>query len=364
METRARFKKKIVRIVLTLTAILLLNGLFAWSNRFSDFYFHRWYKWSSLAFRQVTGIVPFSIGDVIYTAWIVGGIFYLLKLCYKVVRLSWEEAGLQLLRGIQFLLSVYLAFIVLWGHNYERNSLTIDTGLVTGTYNTRQLYQLSDTLRQLVNLEKANTGDTTGVMKTDTAAIPVFKRAVTAYEAAAKNWPALEYKAPCIKKALFGHWLNYIGITGYLNPFTNEAQVNTTTPPVLQPFITCHEIAHQLGYAPEEEANFVGYLAATSIPDSHFRYAAHFDMFMYSVRQLGYRDTTLAKNIWNRTVPGVKADYKAIIDFYEPYTGKVDEYSTLLYDRYLKANKQNKGIRSYSEVTTWLIAYFKIKAKS
>jgi hypothetical protein len=361
METKARFKKIIVRIVLTLTAILLLKGLFAWSNHFSDFYFHRWYEWSSLTFRQVTGIVPFSIGDVIYTAWIIGGIFYLLKLCYKVIRLRWEQVGLQLLRGIHFLLSVYLAFLVLWGYNYERNSLTIDTGLVTGTYDTRQLYQLSDTLLHLVNLEKANTGDTIGVMKADTTGVPIFQRAAMAYDAAAKTWPALRYRAPSVKRTLYGHWLNYIGITGYLNPFTNEAQVNTTTPAVLQPYITCHEIAHQLGYAPEEEANFVGYLAATSIPDSHFRYAAHFDMFMYSVRQLGQRDTSLAKSIWNRVVPGVKADHKAIIDFYEPYTGKVDEYSAILYDRYLKANKQDKGIRSYSEVTTWLIAYFKIK---
>jgi Protein of unknown function (DUF3810) len=361
METKARFKKIIVRIVLTLTAILLLKGLFAWSNRFSDFYFHRWYEWSSLAFRQVTGIVPFSIGDVIYTAWIIGGIFYLLNLCYKVIRLRWEQVGLQLLRGIHFLLAVYLAFIVLWGYNYERNSLTIDTGLVTGTYNTQQLYQLSDTLLHLVNQEKANTGDTTGVMKADTSGLPVFKRAIQAYDAAAKTWPALRYRAPSVKRTMYGHWLNYIGITGYLNPFTNEAQVNTTTPAILQPYITCHEIAHQLGYAPEEEANFVGYLAATSIPDSHFRYAANFDMFLYSVRQLGQRDTTLAKSIWSRVVPGVKADHKAIIDFYEPYTGKVDEYSAILYDRYLKANKQDKGIRSYSEVTTWLIAYFKIK---
>ena len=361
METKVRIKKKIVRIVLTLTAILLLKGLFAWSNRFCDFYFHRWYEWSSLAFRQVTGIVPFSIGDVIYTAWIIGVIFYLLKLCYKLIRLSWEGVALELLRGIHFLGMAYLIFLVLWGFNYERNTLTIDTGLVTGRYDTRQLYQLSDTLLQLVNREKANTGDTTGAMRADTAGGPVFKKAAAAYNAAAKTWPALQYQGVSVKPSLFARWLNYLGVTGYLNPFTNEAQVNTTVPPVLQPFITCHEIAHQLGYAPEEEANFVGYLAATSIPDSHFRYAANFDMFMYSVRQLGHRDSTLAKSIWNRTVPGVKADYKAIIDFYEPYTGKVDEYSAILYDHYLKANHQSKGIRSYSEVTGWLVAYFKIR---
>ncbi len=358
METKAKFKNKILRIVLTLTAILLLKGLFAWSNRFEYLYFHKWYVWISAVFRQVTGIVPFSVGDVIYTVWIITGILYLLKLCYKLVKLQWPDLGLQLLRGLHFLLKAYFAFLLLWGMNYERNPLLQDTGLITGPYNTQQLYQLSDTLLQLVNKEKANIGDTINATTPDTTAL--FKRAVAAYEAAAKRWPAFTYRHPSVKPALFGHWLNYVGTTGYLNPFTNEAQVNTTTPPVLQPYITCHEIAHQLGYAPEEDANFVGYLAATSLPDSRFRYAANFEMFLYSVRQLGRRDTTLARQLWQRTVPGVRADYKSIIAFYEKYEGKVDDYSAALYDQYLKANKQHKGIRSYSEVTGWLMAYFKV----
>ncbi|CAL1517283.1 DUF3810 domain-containing protein [Chitinophaga sp. MM2321] len=361
METKAKIKKKIIRIVLTLAAILLLKGLFAWSTRFIDFYFHRWYNWSSVAFRQVTGIVPFSVGDVIYIAWIVTIVFFLLKLCYKLIRFSWADAGLLLLRGVHFIFKLYLAFLILWGFNYERNAPLFDTGLVTGSFSTRQLYQLSDTLLQLVNKEKANLGDTILATVPDSTGTPLFKKAVTAYAAAAVKWPAFRYQVPSIKPAMFGEWLNYPGVTGYLNPFTGEAQVNTTAPPVLQPFVICHEIAHQLGYAPEEDANFVGYLAATSIPDSHFRYAANFDMFLYSVRQLAYRDTTLAKEMWSRAVPGVKTDYKNIIAFYEQYTGKVEDYSAVLYDRYLKANKQDKGIRSYSEVTGWLIAYFKIR---
>lgn len=361
METKIRIRKKIVRIVLTLTAILLLKGIFAWSNHFSDFYFHRWYKWSSLAFRQVTGIVPFSIGDVIYTAWVIGGIVFLLKLCYKLIKLAWEDIGWQLLRGVHFLLKAYLAFLVLWGMNYERDSLPRDTGLVTGPYDTRQLYQLSDTLLQLVNREKANTGDTINALAPGGDSRLLFDGAISAYANAARTWPALKYRGSSVKPSLFGKWLNYMGTTGYLNPFTNEAQVNITVPAVLQPFIVCHEIGHQLGYAPEEEANFVGYLAAISSTDSRFRYAANFDMFQYSVRQLARRDTVLAHEIWNRAVPGVRADYKAIIDFYIPYTGKIDDYFTMLYDHYLKANNQEKGIRSYSEVVTWMISYFRIR---
>jgi len=55
--------------------------------------------------------------------------------------------------------------------------------------------------------------------------------------------------------------------------------VNTTTPVFTQPFTTCHEIGHQLGYAKENEANFAGYLSARSSRDPAFLYSVYFDLY-------------------------------------------------------------------------------------
>ncbi|NIG57633.1 DUF3810 domain-containing protein [Chitinophaga sp. Cy-1792] len=361
MELNTKIRIKVVRIVLTLTAILLLKGLMVWSYRFENFYFYGWYKWTSVAFRQVMGIVPFSVGDVIYAAWIITGIIYLLKLCYKLFTLAWADTLLLLIKGVHNLLKLYLAFLVLWGLNYDRQPLPDDTGLAPQRYNTQQLWQLADTLLLKVNQEKFNLGDTLNITMSDTSGIPLFTRAKLAYDNASQRWPAFRYRAGCVKASLYGRWINYMGITGYLNPWSLEAQVNMTTPPVLLPYTTCHEIAHQLGYAPEEDANFVGYLAASNAADSHFRYAANLEMLLYSVRQLAFRDSVLAKDIWSRAVPGVKEDYKSIVGFYRRYEGKVDDYSAMLYDQYLKANKQEQGIQSYADVTRWLIAYYRIQ---
>jgi hypothetical protein len=49
-----------------------------------------------------------------------------------------------------------------------------------------------------------------------------------------------------------------------------------------------------------------------------------------------------------------------MILFYRDYEGPIDDYSAVLYDQYLKANQQAKGIRSYSEVVGWLMAYYRI----
>ena len=51
-----------------------------------------------------------------------------------------------------------------------------------------------------------------------------------------------------------------MGFSGYLNPFTNEAQVDILIPKYQLPTTASHEVAHQLGYAAENEANFIGIL--------------------------------------------------------------------------------------------------------
>ena len=94
-----------------------------------------------------------------------------------------------------------------------------------------------------------------------------------AYRYAAREHPALLYFYPSVKFSFYGYLANYLGFSGYYNPFTGEAQVNTTVPRFVQPFTTCHEIGHQLGYAKEKEANFCGFLATKSSPDPAFRYS-------------------------------------------------------------------------------------------
>lgn len=359
METTAKIKNKLVRIAALVLILFVLKLLFAVSDTFAQFYFHRWYVWISAILRSLSQFIPISLGDLLYIGWGIGLLVYLLRIVIRLLRFNWTEAGLATLGLLRFTLSLYLAFLVLWGYNYRRPSLAEDLGLEVGPYETRDLYQLADTLLQEVNRHKVLLGDTLSATKMDSSSREVFNSAIAAYGIVAKQWPALRYRYPVVKPSLFGERLNYLGVTGYLNPFTNEAQVNTTTPGFLLPFTTCHEIAHQLGYAPEEAANFIGYLAATHTPDIRFRYAANYEMFLYSVGQLARQDTVLASQLWKQVLPGVKKDYEVVKRFYARYKGPADKLAYLFYDQYLKANQQEKGIHSYSEVTGWLIAYFR-----
>lgn len=355
MESKAPIRKQCIWLAAGIVAVLLLNGIFAAGGALADLYFHRWYVFISTILRKALGMVPFSIGDVIYIVWVTVAIIFLLRTVLHIIRRQWQELLLRALKGVSTLIWLYFFFLLLWGGHYRRQTLSQDLHFDVKAYTTADLCRLADTLVKLTNRDHAMLE-----ANPDTSARHTFETAVEGYRRAAVTWPRLTYDHTSVKPAIFGKWMNYIGVTGYLNPFTNEAQVNVTVPAFLQPFTTCHEIAHQIGFAPEQDANFVGYITALHAPDSRFRYAANFEMLLYSVRQLARRDKDVAKAIWERTSAGVQNDAHRLILFYKQYQGPLDSYSEMLYDRYLKANRQDQGIRSYSEVVGWLMAYYRI----
>lgn len=354
METRVRPVKHFISIAISMAGILLLTWITAADGWLAEIYFHRWYEFISPLLRNLFGRVPFSIGDVIYSVWLVIGIIFLLRIAWVLVRGRWKELSLMLLKGVSSLLWLYFLFLLLWGGHYRRTTMVAELGFEPKEYTTADLYLLTDTLVKLANRDRAAMN-----------AQPLSRNELTGMAARGFNElagsaPIPAYRHTSVKPSLFGNYLNYIGVTGYLNPFTNEAQVNMTVPHFQLPFVTCHEIAHQLGFAPEEDANFVGYLTASSIKDARFRYAANFEMLLYSIRRLGRRNHYLARLMWEKTSSGVREDVRSMIRFYERYEGPIDDYSAVLYDQYLKANRQKHGIRSYSEVIGWLMDYYKI----
>ncbi|MGX5819869.1 DUF3810 domain-containing protein [Chitinophaga lutea] len=337
-------------------AIVLLTGILATGGWPADLYFHRWYVFISVVLRRLLGSIPFSIGDVIYAVWVISAVIFLLRLLWRLISGRWKDLLTLFLRGVRGVCWLYFFFLLLWGGHYRRETPVHDLGFRAERYTTSDLYLLADTLVRLTNADYA----ALPVSPPDTSHAYFFDGAESAYRRIATEWPSLRYRIPSVKPSLYGEYMNYIGVTGYLNPFTNEAQVNTSIPAFLQPFVTCHEIAHQLGFAPEEDANFVGYLAASRSADVRFRYAANFEMLLHTVRQLARRNRSMALLVWNRTLPGVREDVRRMLLFYRRYEGPLDDYSAVLYDQYLKANQQEHGIRSYSEVVGWLMGYYRI----
>ena len=65
-----------------------------------------------------------------------------------------------------------------------------------------------------------------------------------------------------------------------------EAQINTNTPKLYLPTTICHEIAHQIGYSAEDEANFIGIMAAISSQNKFISYSGNIQALRYLLNEI------------------------------------------------------------------------------
>jgi hypothetical protein len=135
--------------------------------------------------------------------------------------------------------------------------------------------------------------------------------------------------------------------------------VNTTSPRFLEPFVSLHEIAHQVGYAKEDEANFVAFLACRNYLSDIFQYSLYYNLYTYALREINKRDSLLAKEFYNKLDTQVKKDIIYHYEFYKKYKNPVEPIIMWFYGHYLRANNQPMGKDTYNEVVALLVAYYK-----
>lgn len=350
-------KQKNLNLIILIFVALFIKIFSLFPNAVEQYYTNGIYPYVSQTQRILFGWLPFSIGDICYlvvSIILIKNIFGFFKAVFK------KRVTKQLLAGAAkqvgfIVLVIYVLFNTLWGLNYNRISMALQLNLTVERYSTENLSSLVQVL-----IDKVNTFDSTARMyrielnhkKT------LFGEAIDSYSATTKRYPCFEYRFPSIKPSLFSYLGNYMGYTGYYNPFSGEAQANTTVPAFVQPFTACHEIGHQLGYAKENEANFAGFLAARASGNPAFQYSVYFDMYSYAIRELYRRDSLLVKGYKKQLNPYVIQDLEHIRQFYKKYDNPIEPVIRKLYGQYLKANAQPEGLRSYNEVVAMLVAYF------
>ncbi|MGF7230776.1 DUF3810 domain-containing protein [Arachidicoccus sp.] len=357
MKTFFYNKKNIALIILGILSICL--HLFSTNKGLVEqYYSNGLYPLIGSALRRLTGRLPISIGDVLYTIF---GLFLVIRLFrfFKKVfkkQLTKQYAKASIYTILFWFFFVYFLFNALWGLNYNRLGISSQLHLnPTSDYSTQALDSLTQTLIHKTNENRLALGEKIKYPNTTT----IFNEAVQAYHNIEKKYPFLHYQNPSIKVPVYNTLGSYLGYSGYYNPFTGEAQVNTVLPKFVLPYVTCHEMAHQLGYATEDEANFTGYLAATQSEDVLFKYSTYLDLYRYANNELWFRDSSLAKENYAKLDTLVKTDLQYLRKYLLAHENPVERGTTYLYSEFLKANQQPQGIDTYNIVTAWLIAYQK-----
>ncbi len=331
------------------------------SERVEAGYYTHFYQGFAAILRKIFGWLAFSIGDIIYAVIIVFLVIKLSKalqfLFKKKREITFKEKLIPSLSiGIRIFSIGYIIFNIFWGINYNRQGIAAQLNLKIADYNIEELKSINKVLVNKINICKTSLINTKAVYPSNEI---MFAKVQEAYKKVEKKYPFLHYKNGSIKKSMWGWAGNYLGFEGYYNPFTGEAQINTTVPKFTQPFTACHEVAHQLGYAKEMEANFVGYLAAAASTDTLFNYSVYTEMFNYANRTLLIADSTSALDIRKALLPAVILDFKERRKFYALHRSFIEPMVSYMYGKFLESNEQPMGILSYDEVTAFIIAYYK-----
>jgi len=349
MDTLIRSKTRRLGILFSIAVLIFLFGLSSTAVEYA--YSEGLYQYTSVAQRFISSRVSFGLGDLLYAFFVVYCLWSVFSAGQKVYRKQLNKQ-MVILQLLNFLLWVYIVFKLIWGLNYSRPSVSRQLGISNKKYTTTELILLGDFLIKRVNSTEEQV-KTHRAQKTFSIR-ELESRAKFSYDKLALLNPFFQYRIPAVKPVLSEWLVTKIGIEGYYAPPSGEANVNMRLPAVELPFVTCHEISHELGIAREDEANLYGYLVSINSPDLYFQYSGYYNILRNVLFEIRIKSPEDFARLLKKINPATLADFQAEQDFWTKYNGDMSAYMNTALDKFLKINNQKKGTGSYQDIVLWV----------
>jgi uncharacterized protein DUF3810 len=297
------------------------------------------YAWLQPALTATSNLTPIACLDllliILATAWI----SYAWR---DLARLPRTSAAVRIvMRTASGSAVAYLAFLAAWGLNYRRVPLVDALSFEPSRVSAESARRAAATAVERLNALHGAAHDALPTAGIDERLVDGLHRAVrdlgrgVAIRAARPKWTLLD--------AYFVR----AGVDGMTDPYFLETLIASDVLPVERPFVVAHEWSHLAGFADEGDANFVGWLACErSTPAA--QYSGWLFLYGQLAQAIGARDVA---PIASRLAAGPRADLRAISDRYLQHVNpQVAAAGWRAYDTYLKANRVEAGMRSYSQV--------------
>lgn len=337
--------------------IIILQILTFFPQYIEQFYSNGLYPIIAEFSRTTLGGISFSVGDCLY--FIV--LLFILKWFWHK-RKSWKSEWKDtILTTLSFVSVFYFLFHVLWAFNYYRQPL-FEKMEIQKDYSDSDLLAFTKKLITKTNAVQSR------ITKNDSLKVllpysqeQVFKMNLNGYKNLSKEYSYFSYNDLSIKKSILSLPLTYMGFGGYLNPFTNEAQVNYLGPIYGFPMTTNHEMAHQMGYASESECNFIGFLASVKNDNLYFKYSGYSMALRYCLSNWQVRDEKTFQQLLKTVHPGILKNYQESDEFWKQYETPIETAFHFFYNNFLKLNQQKDGMEGYSKFVNLMVNYYKVR---
>lgn len=323
------------------------------------------YKWLSQIVSTITGLIPFSIAEILVIILPIIMMVILIRFIIRLIKIK-NNRKERFLKGILNILCVcsiiFFSYTMLGGLNYYRYTFSSYSNLKIQKSSVDELYALTKSLAlQAVDLRaQIPKTDENGVFQLSESKYQLEKTATKAYKQLAKEYPVLSGSYGAAKPVLLSKLMSTTEITGMFFPFTMEANVNVDIPEFTIPSTMLHEMAHLRGFMREDEANFIAYLAGMESDNVEFRYSVTMEALIVAGNALYDKDKERYFEIRALYSDGVIKDIRDNSAYWVKYDDTViSTVSNKINDTYLKANAQTDGVQSYGRMLDLLLAKYR-----
>ncbi len=352
-----------VRWIISAAAIFLASAAIIpakLSTAFADWYAFNIYPVLQTVFSGISGIFPFSIGEIMVIAAVITALCGIVYFVVRMIKPEGKRRDLihsSLATTVMTFALIAVMFVYNCGINYYRSPFSAYSGLTVEKYTKEQVLEVLEYTIANVNalcdkIELDNDGK---------CVLPEDYLDITseAMKKLAEQYPVLDSYYPHAKPVMLSKPWCYTKIVGVFTPFSMEANFNTCDTSESIGHTICHELSHLTGFMREDEANFIAYMACRESGNTYLQYCGYY----HTMCQL--------LNAYHREVDGEEYTrvmstldpraYRHIVlenEYWAQFDTPVAEVSGAINDTYLKVNNQTDGEKSYGRMVDLVIAEY------
>lgn len=338
---------------------ILIRWLFSQSpSAVESIYSQSIYPFIMKPVSNLTGIIPLSLFELFIIAMVIFIPVVIILLIIRCVRNKSYKPVIRFLANVAMIVSIWFFLTtVMWNLNYERKSFSELAELDVRPSSVNELYDLCQWLIENTNrLREQVEEDENGIMKLHGGFESVRNRAQIGYDIAAREYPFLQglYGKP--KRVLFSRVMSHTNIIGLYCVITGEANIDTDIPDLGIPSTVMHEMAHQRGFAREDETNYISWVVCMSHPDADFRYSGSVLALQYAMNALYSVNPDMYFELARTYSRDYYNDLQNEQAYWRQFQGPVKKLANQVNDTYLKLNGENDGVKSYGRMVDLLLA--------
>ena len=367
-----KFKLNTKIVLFLLCFISFFNILSILSTDFAQWYRTYIFANVSIIFARISGLVPFSVGEIM----IVLGIIFVILLVVVLLLGFIKNKTLKKIRRIYLRVTVYILLFVYATETFNcfilyhtktldeviinnagtnaGSSLTDDEWLML-SYNevVKNLNELS------LSLPRDKNGDLIGEF--------TYEECKTALLNISDTFDNLSGYYPDPKKIHFSNIMSQQYLMGIYFPFSMEANYNQLMYCANNPSTICHELTHLKGYIREDEANFLAFVACINSDNDFIRYSGYLQVYWYLSEDTFFLPAEYQEQLLNVNEYVIYDDTFLKYEVFEEVeedaiisTETLSEATDVFIDTNLKMNGIESGQNNYSEVVKLIILYYQL----